>query len=184
MFWGWLFLQNSCNILAFLCVYRVKGAKSMQNAGNLEQLIERYGNTLLRTASAILGDVQEAEDVVQETVIKYLEKQPVFESHEHAKAWLLRVTINSCKSRLRSPWRRLRAPLLESYPAPQPQQRAAAEAVLALPPKERAAVHLYYYEGYKTAEIAALTGEPEGTVRSRLSRARVRLKDMLKEDES
>ena len=95
----------------------------MQNAGNLEQLIERYGNTLLRTASAMLGDVQEAEDVVQETFIKYLEKQPVFESHEHAKAWLLRVTINSCKSRLRSPWRRLRAPLLESYPAPQPQQR-------------------------------------------------------------
>lgn len=155
----------------------------MQNADDLEKLIQQNGDTLLRTASAILGDAQEAEDVVQETFIKYLEKQPVFEGHEHAKAWLLRVTINSCRSRLRSPWRRLRAPLLETYPAPEPQQRVAAEAVLVLPPRERAVVHLHYYEGYKTAEIAALTGEPEGTVRSRLSRARVRLKDMLKEDE-
>lgn len=155
----------------------------MQNADDLEKLIQQNGDTLLRTASAILGDAQEAEDVVQDTFIKYLEKQPVFENHEHAKAWLLRVTINSCRSWLRSPWRRLRAPLLESYPAPEPQQRVAAEAVLALPTRERAVVHLHYYEGYKTAEIAALTGEPEGTVRSRLSRARVRLKDMLKEDE-
>ena len=155
----------------------------MQNADDLEKLIQQNGDTLLRTASAILGDAQEAEDVVQDTFIKYLEKQPVFEGHEHAKAWLLRVTINSCRSRLRSPWRRLRAPLLETYPAPEPQQRVAAEAVLALPTRERAVVHLHYYEGYKTAEIAALTGEPEGTVRSRLSRARVRLKDMLKEDE-
>lgn len=154
----------------------------MRNADDLEKLIQQNGDTLLRTASAILGDAQEAEDVVQETFIKYLEKQPVFEGHEHAKAWLLRVTINSCRSRLRSPWRRLRAPLLETYPAPEPQQRVAVEVVLALPPKERAVVHLHYYEGYKTAEIAALTGEPEGTVRSRLSRARVRLKDMLKED--
>ena len=155
----------------------------MRNADDLEKLIQQNGDTLLRTASAILGDAQEAEDVVQETFIKYLEKQPVFEGHEHAKAWLLRVTINSCRSRLRSPWRRLRAPLLETYPAPEPQQRVAVEVVLALPPRERAVVHLHYYEGYKTAEIAALTGEPEGTVRSRLSRARVRLKDMLKEDE-
>ena len=155
----------------------------MRNADDFEKLIQQNGDTMLRTASAILGDAQEAEDVVQETFIKYLEKQPVFEGHEHAKAWLLRVTINSCRSRLRSPWRRLRAPLLETYPAPEPQQRVAVEVVLALPPKERAVVHLHYYEGYKTAEIAALTGEPEGTVRSRLSRARVRLKDMLKEDE-
>ena len=116
--------------------------------------------------------------------MKCLEKHPVFENGEHARAWLLRVAVNRCKSRLRSPWRRLRAPLLESYPAPEPQQRAAAEAVLRLSPKERAVVHLHYYEGYKTAEIAALTGEPEGTVRSRLSRARAHLKDILKEEET
>lgn len=156
----------------------------MQNTEWLEALVEQHGNTLLRAASAILGDVQEAEDVVQETFMKCLEKHPVFENGEHARAWLLRVAVNRCKSRLRSPWRRLRAPLLESYPAPEPQQRAAAEAVLRLSPKERAVVHLHYYEGYKTAEIAALTGEPEGTVRSRLSRARAHLKDILKEEET
>ena len=156
----------------------------MGKPDRLEALVSQHENTLLRTAAAILGSVEEAEDVVQDTFVKYLEKRPAFESAEHAKAWLLRVAVNACKTRLRSPWRRRRLPLLESYPAPEPQQRAAMEAVLALPPKERAVVHLHYSEGYKPAAIAALTGEPVGPVRSRLSRARAQLREILKEEES
>ena len=147
----------------------------------LEEIVTKYENTLYRAALAVLGDVQEAEDAVQDAFLKYLEKAPAFESCEHEKAWLLWVTVNGCKSRLRSPWRARTAPLLESYPAASPQEHEALEAVLALPPRERAAVHLFYYEGYRTAEIAAMTGEPEGTVRSRLSRARVRLRGLLAE---
>ena len=68
----------------------------------------------------------------------------------------------------------------EWVPAPQPEEVQALEAVLALAPKERAAIHLFYYEGYRTAEIARITGEAEGTVRSRLSRARGKLRELLK----
>ena len=123
---------------------------------------------------------REAEDAVQDAFVKYLEKAPAFASGEHERAWLLRVLINGCKSRLRAPWRRRTTPLLDTYPAAAEEERLALEEISALPPKERAVIHLYYYEGYPTAEIAALTGEREGTVRSRLTRARARLRELLK----
>ena len=150
----------------------------MTDHSRLEFLVNTYEDTLYRAALAILGDVCEAEDAVQDAFLRCWEKAPEFDSPEHAKAWLLRVLVNGCRSRLRSPWRRS-VPLEEWVPAPAPEESVALEAVLALPPKERTAVHLFYYEGYSTEEIAALTGAAEGTVRSRLSRARVRLKHLL-----
>ena len=152
----------------------------MTDHSRLEFLVNTYEDTLYRAALAILGDVCEAEDAVQDAFLRCWEKAPEFDSPEHAKAWLLRVLVNGCRSRLRSPWRRRTVPLLESYPAADPEERGTLEAIQALPAKERAVLHLYYYEGYKTAEIARLTGEREGTVRSRLSRARGKLKDLLK----
>ena len=149
------------------------------DAQRLEEAILSYENTLYRTALAILADVQEAEDAVQETFLRYMEKAPVFESAEHERAWLIRVAVNGCKSRLRSPWRRRSAPLTEAHPAADEEEAGVLELVLTLPPKDRAAVHLFYYEGYATAEIAAMAGEAEGTVRSRLSRARQKLKKLL-----
>lgn len=148
-------------------------------AGRLEQIVLQYENTLYRAALAILADAGEAEDAVQDTFLKYIEKAPAFDGPDHEKAWLIRVTVNGCKSRLRSPWRRRSAPLLDTYPAADGAERETMEELLALPQKDRAAVHLFYYEGYQTGEIARMTGEPEGTVRSRLSRARGKLKKML-----
>ena len=145
-----------------------------------EALVTDHEQALYRAALAILGDPQEAEDAVQDAFLRCWEKAPEFESGAHAKAWLLRVTVNGCKSRLRAPWRRRTAPLLDTYPADGPEERETLEAVQALPAADRAVVHLYYYEGYKTAEIAAMTGQREGTVRSRLSRARARLRELLK----
>ena len=120
---------------------------------------------------------------MQDAFVKYLEKAPEFESPEHEKAWLIRVTVNGCKSRLRSPWHRRRTALSEGLPAPAPEERTVLEAVLALPPRDRAAVHLYYYEGYSTPEISAMTGQSEGTVRSRLARARQKLRNLLADTE-
>ena len=151
----------------------------MTDPNQLEELIRAHQDTLYRAALAILGDPQEAEDAVQDAFLRCWEKAPEFESGAHAKAWLLRVTVNGCKSRLRAPWRRA-APLLDTYPADGPEERETLEAVQALPAADRAVVHLHYYEGYKTAEIAAMTGQREGTVRSRLSRARARLRELLK----
>lgn len=146
----------------------------------LEALIHTHQNTLYRAALAILGDAHEAQDAVQDAFLRCLEKDPAFESPAHARAWLLRVTVNGCKSRLRSPWRRRTAPLLDTYPAAGPEEQSLLEAVMMLPAKDRAVLHLYYYEGYQTAEIAEMTGWREGTVRSRLTRARAKLGDLLK----
>lgn len=152
----------------------------MTESNRLETVIRTYENTLYRAALAILGDPQDAEDVVQDTFLRLWEKAPIFESPAHERAWLLKVAVNGCKSRLRAPWRRRTAPLLDSYPAADPEEQALMEVIQSLPPKDRTVLHLYYYEGYQTAEIAAMTGWREGTVRSRLARARDRLRDLLK----
>ena len=155
----------------------------MEQTNRLEDLVTRYENTLLRAALAILGDVSEAEDAVQDAFLRYLEKKPAFRDGEHQRAWLLKVLANGCKSRLRSRKRHGTVELLDVYPAPDQGSREVLEAVLALPPRERAAVHLFYYEGYSTEEIAAILGQRPGTVRSHLTRARQALRQRLKGEE-
>lgn len=143
---------------------------------SLELLILENENRLYRTALAILGHPQEAEDAVQDVFVRYLEKAPA--KLESPTAWLMRVLINGCKSRLRLQWRQV-IELPDTLPAPGPEEREELEELWSLPPEERAAIHLFYYEGYSTDEIAQLTGVAPGTVRSRLSRARERLRKLL-----
>lgn len=148
----------------------------------LERLIDQYTNTLLRAAAAILGDWYEAEDAVQDTFLRVLEKEPVFREPDHERAWLLTVTANSCKSRLRARRRHPTTQLLGTLPAPDEDTHELVEAIQALPANQRAAVHLHYYEGYSTDEIAKILGQRPGTVRSHLSRARETLRMQLKEN--
>ena len=142
----------------------------------LELFVRRHENRLYRTALAILGHRAEAEDVVQEVFLKFIEKRPSFQSPDHEKAWLIRVAVNLCKNRLRSSWWQKTVPLLESYPAAPSGQDGVIEAVMSLPPKYRTVIHLFYYEDYSTAQIGALTGQKEFTVRSLLTRARQKIK--------
>lgn len=151
----------------------------MDHSNRLEELVTTYENTLFRTALAILKDVPEAEDAVQDTFLRYLEKRPEFRDSGHEKAWLLKVTANGCKSRLRTRKRRPTQELLDIYPAEEGDSGELLEAVLALPANQRAAVHLHYYEGYTTDEIARILGQRPGTVRSHLSRARENLRKAL-----
>ena len=152
----------------------------MEHTNRLEALIEQYEHTLLRAALAILSDPFEAEDAVQDTFLRWLEKRPDFRDEGHEKAWLLTVCANGCKSRLRQRKRRPTEELLDIYPAPDGESGEVAEAVFALPANQRAAVHLFYYEGYSTQEIAKILGQRPGTVRSHLSRARETLRRVLK----
>lgn len=155
----------------------------MERSNRLEELVTKYENTLFRTALAILGDVQEAEDAVQETFLRYLEKRPEFRDGEHEKAWLLKVAANRCKSVLRVRKRHPAVELLDIYPAPDGDGgRELTEAILSLPAKQRAAVHLHYYEGYTSQEIGAILGQRPGTVRANLSRARDALRRYLLEE--
>ncbi len=139
-------------------------------------LVTDNENRLYRAALAILGDPQEAEDAVQDAFVKFLEKAPA--ELESPNAWLMRVLVNGCKSRLRLKWRQV-LPIPETLPAPSPEEREELEELWQLPPEERACIHLFYYEGYRTDEIAQMLRIAPGTVRSRLSRARARLKKLL-----
>ena len=144
------------------------------------KLVNENENRLYRAALAILGDPQEAEDAVQDAFVKYLEKAPA--DLRSPSAWLMRVLVNGCKSRLRLAWRQV-TQLPDTLPAPSPEERGELEELWSLPPEERAAIHLFYYEGYSTEEIAQMTDVAPGTVRSRLSRARERLRRLLSDDE-
>lgn len=154
----------------------------MDHSNRLEELIDKHEHTLYRAALAILGNVQEAEDAVQDTFLRYLEKRPDLRDGDHERAWLLKVTANRCKSILRTRARHPAVELLDIYPAPDGESRELVEAILALPAKQRAAVHLHYYEGYTSKEIAAILGQRPGTVRSYLSRARDSLRRYLTEE--
>lgn len=145
-----------------------------------EALVTENENRLYRAALAILGDPQEAEDAVQDAFVKFLEKAPA--DLRSPSAWLMRVLVNGCKSRLRLAWRQV-VELPDTLPAPSPEEKEELEELWSLPPEERAAIHLFYYEGYSTDEIAQMTDVAPGTVRSRLSRARERLRRLLSDAE-
>ena len=146
-----------------------------------EQLVHDNENRLYRAALAILGHPQEAEDAVQDAFVRYLERAPA--DLERPGAWLMRVLVNGCRSRLRLAWRRV-GPLPDDLPAPGPEERLELEELWSLPPADRAVLHLYYYEGYDTQEVARLTGQRPGTVRARLTRAREKLRRLLEEEGS
>lgn len=146
----------------------------------IEQLVQRYGGTVYRLAYAQTRSRHDADDIFQEVFLRVAQHRPVFDSDAHAKAWLLRVTLNCLKSHWRAAWRRHDAPLDERIPFPAPEERALDDALRRLAPKYRAAVHLFYYEGYSAEEIARMTGEKPSTIRTRLTRARTQLRDLLK----
>ncbi len=142
-----------------------------------ESMVKQNADGLYRAALAILGHRQEAEDAVQDAFVKYLEKAP--RDLENPGGWLMRVVVNGCKSRLRLKWRQVVE--LPAELAAEDDERHELEELWQLPAQDRAVIHLFYYAGYSTAEIARMTGQAEGTVRSRLSRARGRLKQLLTE---
>ena len=154
----------------------------MRTNAEIERVVNEYATMLLRVAYSQLNNRAEAEDTVQEVLLKYMEKAPIFQSEEHEKAWLLRVTVNHCKNHLASAWFRKRADLDEGIPALDNAELEVVSAVAALPAKYRAVVHLYYFEGYATKEIAEILHSRPNTVSSRLSRARALLAKALKEE--
>lgn len=147
-----------------------------------ERLLDKYGNSVLRMAYGYLHNMTDAEDIVQETMIRFLNAAPAFESPAHEKAWLLRVAANLSKNRIACNKIRQSDELNEEITAEEAEDLSFVwEAVKQLPPTQSEVVHLFYHEGYSTAEIAELLKRKEATVRSDLKRARERLRAILKE---
>ncbi len=148
-----------------------------------QRFIKIHGNSILRLAYSYLHNMEDSEDVLQDTIIRVLEANPVFDSEEHEKAYLLRCAANAAKNRIEYNRYRETDELNEELVAGNEEDLSFVwEAVKQLTEKEREVIHLFYVEGYRTAEIAKLLGRNESTVRSDLKRARDRLKDILKED--
>ena len=149
-----------------------------------EQVLEKYANMVLQTAYSMVKNRHDAEDIAQEVFISLMRAKPEFANAEHQKAWLLRATINRCKSFFRSAWQQKTQGLPEelSDVAFTPQENIVVEAVNQLPQKYREVIYLYYIEGYAAKEIAQILALPQNTVLSHMSRARKLLKTALKGD--
>ena len=146
-----------------------------------EEVVRQYADMVYRLAYAILRSAADADDVFQDVFLRYTEKAPRFASEEHRKAWLLRVTINRCRSIFRT-YRRF-LPLQDSQIAPTVPESSGLNVALArLSKPYRTVIHLFYFENYSTEEIARITAQRPSTVRTQLTRARAQLREALKGD--
>jgi len=147
-----------------------------------ERLLTQHGDTVLRMAYSYLHNMEDAEEILQDTLVQFLKAAPVLESQRHEKAWFLHVAANLCRNRLKYNAIRQTDELADDL---ETEERGDLlfvwDAVKSLPAKYREVVHLYYYEGYRTAEIARILEMKEATVRSNLARGREKLKSVLKE---
>ena len=152
------------------------------NECQLRNAMEVHGDTVYRLALCRLQHISDAEDVYQDVFLRLLTQPSSDWDGEHLKAWLIRTTLNRCADVHRF---RLRRPVLslEELPdiacAEHTEYIVLWETVARLPEKLRIPIHLHYGEGYSTEEIADMVGVPAATVRTRLHRARTKLKDLL-----
>lgn len=149
--------------------------------------VERYSDMIIRVAYNSLLSFPDAEDAAQEVFIKLLQNGcREFSDNQHLKAWLIRVTLNQCRNMRNSLLRRGELPL-EDYDAPAGYGRGEYEDLAAelakLPPDDRNVLYLYYYEGYNIRELSEILGMKQNTANSRLTRARIKLKKYLEEED-
>ena len=153
----------------------------MMNRQDFERLTTKYMDSVYRVLLHSCGNVEDAEDLLQETFLKLWNSEEHFDSDENVKRWLIRVAINASHSL----WRKHRKRELSMEEVPvepgvlQEHQIEIFDAIGKLPAKYREVIYLYYFEGYQTNEIAEILKKTESAVRSRLKRAREKLKEEL-----
>lgn len=165
-------------MLPFFYIKRIISERALEEDVmklDTEQVIATYKDRIFAIGLSILKNPDDAEDVVQETFLRYHTYKKDFESKEHIQSWLYKVAINKAKDIQRKFWRRKQVSL-EDYMATisfdTPQDEELFQTVMALPSKYSIVIHLYYYEDYSIKEIAQQLKLNEGNVKVRLSRAR------------
>ncbi|MEG0616359.1 MAG: sigma-70 family RNA polymerase sigma factor [Oscillospiraceae bacterium] len=144
--------------------------------------VEQYADIIRRICFLHLKNRSDTEDISQNVFLKYLLYSGAFESAEHEKAWIIRVTVNACKDYLKSLWRHPTTPLefiSEEALTISDEQGEVLHTVISLPPKYKDVIYLFYYEGYSAVEIAKILGKNENTVYSLMGRGRALLKEKL-----
>lgn len=169
---------------------RVRGIQDKRFNGKLndrineraERIMRIYGNSIIRLTYSYLHNMSDAEEILQDTLVRFLKNAPEFENEDHEKAWLLRVAANLSKNRIEYNKIRYTDELRDTLAAEQREDLSFVwEAVRELPVRYREVIHLFYYEGYSTAQIGTILKMKEATVRSSLSRGRGKLREILKE---
>ena len=150
-----------------------------------ERKYHLYKDLLYRISFTYVKNQADAEDLLQEVFLKLLYQAPVFESEEHEKRWLIRVTVNMAKNFVKSIWVRQRDSL-ENCETLIPwsmdsDKKELLREVLDLPDKCKAVMYLHYYEGYTCKEISRMLGLTESAVKMRLKKGRSLLKMNLLE---
>ena len=152
---------------------------------SVDEAFQKYGDRTFSAAFSVCRNHVDADDAVQDAFIKYYSMGLDYESEEHIRAWLIRVAVNRAKDIASSFWRKNKVAweeYMDELPFETPEDSRLFEAVMRLPDKYRVVIHLFYYEEYALSEIAKILRLREGTVKSRLSRGRRLLKNMLEEE--
>ncbi|MGN0634775.1 MAG: RNA polymerase sigma factor [Acutalibacteraceae bacterium] len=179
----YLFLRSAMLVLASLSPVRFeKEADPAFVRKKAEVFFDLFGDAILRLAYSYLHNMADSEEVLQDTLIRYIQTAPKLENEKHAKVWLLRVAANLSKNRIGYNKRRQTDELQETLSAESREDLSFVwDAVKTLKPKQREVIHLFYQEGYSTKEIAQLLERNESSVRSDLKRGRDALQQILKE---
>lgn len=156
---------------------------SARPADELERVMQTYGNMLFRIALITLGNASDAEDAVQDTLIKYMRKAPEFQEKEHEKAWLLKVISNTCKDilRFRSRHQTVDIDQIQEL-SKEIQDTGILEALMSLPEKFRVVLTLYYVEEYSIETIAKVIGRTTSAVKMRLQKGRKLLEEIYRKE--
>ncbi len=157
--------------------------RALRTNAAIENILEKYADTVYRIAFARTKNAHDAEDIMQEVFMRFIKRAPVFQSEEHEKAWFIRVAVNCSKSLLSSPWRNRVSEEKTDTPYFDTGKSEVWYAVASLPEKTRVVIHLYYYEDMSVAEIASATGKSQSAVKTTLHRGRQRLKEILTNEE-
>lgn len=147
------------------------------------QIVEKYFDMIYKLALSQTKNREHADDVVQEVFLRYIKTATDFQSEEHIKAWLIRVTLNCSKSVFTTSWHKKTVPLSEREDMPvfdTTEKSDVYYAVAELPQKYRAVIHLFYYEDMSVEQISKYLGTNPSTVKSQLSRGRKMLGEKLK----
>lgn len=158
---------------------------------DLETLIRTYGNDVLRTAYVYLKDASAADDIFQEVFIKVDRNLQNFRGESNIKTWLIRITINACKDYAKSAYSRNVVPMMEfkedaivsenDFDDVERKETATMvhEAVQELPEMYKEVVMYVYFNEMSVTDTAKALNVAEGTIKSRLSRAREKLKEIM-----
>lgn len=157
--------------------------RALRTDAAIENILQKYADTVYRIAFARTKNAHDAEDILQEVFMRFIRRAPVFENEEHEKAWFIRVAVNCSKTLLASPWRNRISEEKTDTPYFDTEKSEVWYAVASLPEKMRVVIHLFYYEDMSVAEISAATGKSIPSVKTTLHRGRQKLKEILTEEE-